>query len=421
MSVYCGNAIYFFAEKMRLSILISSIPSRFDKAITLYHELLAMCEGLDIEILMLTDNKQRTIGEKREALKNIANGKYFMFVDDDDSLLSVKEIYEATENDVDVITFKQWCYNDDGSTYTVTFGLGNEIEHNTENGNYKDCKRPPFHVCAWHQRFKAFEFPAINYGEDAVWVEEALKVAEKEFHIDKVIHSYNFNSNISEATTETNEHWKNPNEFKVFVNFSTKEFAAGQKRLIKSLPNDHLKIYDNYSKIGSPTHQQNPYAFKIYAIEKARNEGATHVFWLDSSVYAVKDITPVWEWLHDKGIFLEEAGHLVGNWCNDFKLNYFGITREQAMQMPMFAAGYVGFDFTKKVSIEFFERWKQAMLDGCFNGSWENDRHDMTCGSIIAYQMGLVNLYSPGGQFFAYVGEGYTAPKETAVFHLQGL
>ncbi len=94
----------------RLSILIPSIPSRFERAIKLYNEILAMCEGLDIEVLMLTDNKKRTIGEKREALKNLSKGKYFMFVDDDDSLLSIKEIYEATEKDVDVITFWQVCF-----------------------------------------------------------------------------------------------------------------------------------------------------------------------------------------------------------------------------------------------------------------------------------------------------------------------
>lgn len=196
---------------MRLSILIPSIPSRFERSLKLYNDISEMCQDKDIEILMLTDNKKRTIGEKREALKNISNGKYFMFVDDDDSLLNVDKIYEATEQNVDVITFRQRSFNDDGSSYIVTFGLGNPIEHNTFEGNYIDCLRPPYHVCAWSHRFKKIHFPAINYAEDAVWVKKAIKHARTEHFIDDIIHSYNFNLSVSEASTEDNKHWKNPN------------------------------------------------------------------------------------------------------------------------------------------------------------------------------------------------------------------
>lgn len=198
---------------MRLSILIPSIPSRFERAVKLYNEILAMCGGMDIEVLMLTDNKKRTIGEKREALKNLSKGKYFMFVDDDDSLLSVKEIYEATEQDVDVITFKQICKNQVGSEFVVTFGLGNEVEHNvTEWGYYLDCNRPPFHVCAWSAWYKKIPYPDISYGEDGVWSLAANEAAISEVHIDKILHSYNYDPSISEASTESNKHWINPNE-----------------------------------------------------------------------------------------------------------------------------------------------------------------------------------------------------------------
>ncbi len=151
-----------------LSILIPAIPSRFERAIKLYNKILGMVGDMNIEVLMFTDNKKRTIGEKRESLKNISKGKYFMFVDDDDDLISVSELYEAAcNNNVDVITFKQRNKNKDGSDFIVTFGIGNAVEHNqSENGNYLDCFRPPFHVCAWNESFKKFSFPDINYSED---------------------------------------------------------------------------------------------------------------------------------------------------------------------------------------------------------------------------------------------------------------
>ena len=163
----------------RLSILIPSIPSRFERAIELYNDIVKKTEGMDIEILMFTDNKKRTIGEKRDALKNISNGKYFMFVDDDDDLLDLEDLYNATCEDVDVITFKQLCLNSDKTTFEVTFGLGNEIEHKNIRGRYLDCKRPPFHICAWNQKFKDYKYPPVSYGEDWGWLEQVIPLAKK--------------------------------------------------------------------------------------------------------------------------------------------------------------------------------------------------------------------------------------------------
>lgn len=199
-------------EKPQLSILIPSIPSRFNKVIALYNHIESLTEGMNVEILILTDNKRRSIGEKHNSLKNICNGKYFMFIHDDDSLVEIKDVYQATFEDVDVITFKQNCLNTDGSTFTVTFGLGNDIEHNTKDGRYLDCKRPPFPVCAWHEKFKEIEYPDISYSEDGVWSIEANKFASTEIHISKIVHSYDFSLEGTEAPTESNEYWTNPNE-----------------------------------------------------------------------------------------------------------------------------------------------------------------------------------------------------------------
>lgn len=198
--------------KPRLSILICSIPSRFEKVKALYQHIMELVGDKNIEVLVFMDNKKRTIGEKREAIKNISNGEYFMFVDDDDSLYSVDEIYEATLSNVDVITFKSKCKNSDGSDYIVTFNVGNEVEHNTENGKYLDCNRPPFPQCAWRDIHKIHKFPAINYGEDWVWVEQAIVYANSESHIDKVLHGYNFSPDVTEASTKSNSYWTNPNE-----------------------------------------------------------------------------------------------------------------------------------------------------------------------------------------------------------------
>lgn len=199
-------------SEIRLSILIASTPSRWEMTKTLVDELELMIEGLDIEILVFLDNKKRSIGEKREALKNIANGKYFMFLDSDDTLMDVLPIYNATKYDVDVIDFKVECRNEDGSIYIVTQRLGNEIEHNTKYGIYLNCKRPPWFMCAWRtDKFKKFQFPPISYSEDYEFLKHCWLDAKTEKYINKVLYKYNFNLSITEASTESNEHWTNPN------------------------------------------------------------------------------------------------------------------------------------------------------------------------------------------------------------------
>ena len=201
-------------------------------------------------------------------------------------------------------------------------------------------------------------------------------------------------------------------------------YLSGQTRLKENI----ITRFDgtfiaNYGEeaVGAPLHSDNPYAFKIYAIEKARDAGYDQVLWLDASVYPVKDVTPVFDWLTRKGIFFEEAGHYAGTWAPQRVLDYFKITKDEAMKMPMFSAGFCGFDFRHYISIEFFAEWKEAMLNGMFKGSWEDSRHDMTAGSIIANKQGLLPLYSSGGQFFAYRGSGYSEPKESVCFYLQGM
>ena len=194
---------------MQLSILIPSLPSRWERSQKLYTKISKMCEGKDIEILLFLDNKKRTVGGKRDALVQMSRGKYFMFVDDDDDIVSVDEIYQATFQDVDVITFKQKCLspNKDKTPFIVTFGLGNQNEINinreltTDSNNpvFNECRRPPYHVCAWNQKFKTYRFPEISYGEDWQWVQQCLPEAKTEVFIDKILHGYNYDQTVSEA------------------------------------------------------------------------------------------------------------------------------------------------------------------------------------------------------------------------------
>jgi len=172
--------------------------------------------------------------------------------------------------------------------------------------------------------------------------------------------------------------------------------------------------------IGSPKHIENPYAFKIYCIEKALSEGYEQILYLDSSIFAVRELTPLWKVIDENGYFMIEAGFMVGQWCNDETLNYFHLSRVDAMQMKMYGnCGVLGLDFTTQIAQTFFSSWKQSMLDGMFKGSWDNHRHDMTCGSIIANRLNM--KMERGDQWLSYALPDSPTKDETIIFHGSGL
>jgi len=193
--------------KPLLSILIPSIPSRFEShLLPLWKELQRQCNesmyGSRVEILILSDNKHRSIGSKRQALLNLAQGEYIAFMDDDDKpneKYIINFLYETILNSIksDVITFNQHV-SINGELYPLTFKFGHEVN---EEPNKDGFTRPPWHVCFWRREVvQHCTFPNSNYGEDWAWAEQANKCAKTSYHIDEFMMTYVYDENVSEAT-----------------------------------------------------------------------------------------------------------------------------------------------------------------------------------------------------------------------------
>lgn len=219
---------------------------------------------------------------------------------------------------------------------------------------------------------------------------------------------------------------------RIIVNSITPEYRPAQDRLRQSLLNHANGIDFSGSIISKSTHLDNPYSFKITAIEIALQAGYKQILWLDSSCYAIRPIRKVFDIIDEQGYFMEEAGHYVGTWTNDFTLNHFGIARDEAMKIPMFSAGFTGINFDTEIGREFFGQWKEAMLHGCFKGAWSNanktesqdprcegHRHDMSSASIIANKLGM--KYQKGGTYFQYAAPEDMPANNTVCFFLQGI
>ena len=207
----------------------------------------------------------------------------------------------------------------------------------------------------------------------------------------------------------------------IIVNFSTKQYLLGQSRLSGSLNGYKKLMLSDYVSLGSPPHSESPYQFKIHAIETAWNHDPI-VLWCDSSLWRVGNLKIIEDLIIKDGYFMSEAGHWVGDWCNERARDYFKLTPNEA-KVPgglfMFSAGLLGLDRNNPLAFDFFTQWKQSALAGCFKGSYENHRHDMTCGSIIAQRLGM--KYQRGGKHMSYIGPGYTAPEPGSIFWLQGI
>lgn len=163
------------------------------------------------------------------------------------------------------------------------------------------------------------------------------------------------------------------------------DYHKKAKRLVGSLPKyvDALWFKD-YKEIGSPTHKENPYAFKVYAIRKAIEMGYSKVLWCDSPLVYQGGFERL-ENIFDKYDFFayDNIGFSVGDFTNIKTKQEYGYSNEEYDNMPMIMACFMGFDFSSGLANNIFKEYTMSMEEGDFIGDWKDHRHDQSCMSII--------------------------------------
>jgi glycosyltransferase involved in cell wall biosynthesis len=200
------------ASEIKFSILMLSIPERIESMTAavkhLQEQADAVGQGKAVEILVLLDNRSKSISEKRNDLLQMARGKYIAFLDDDDAVSKdymSKILTAIDQNDVDCISFNQWC-SINGEPMDVEFGIGNPHGQlwRDEDGFLGDIKRPPYHMCLWRSDIAKSESFNPVYGangqssEDIDWLMRLYPKIQTEHHIDDSLHGYIYSS---ETTT----------------------------------------------------------------------------------------------------------------------------------------------------------------------------------------------------------------------------
>jgi hypothetical protein len=174
----------------------------------------------------------------------------------------------------------------------------------------------------------------------------------------------------------------------------------------------------------------NPYNIKASALYQARLEGFSNVYlWADCSVWAIKNISPIYDIIERDGYYLLSSGYNAAQTCSDKCLDYFKITRDEAEKIPDSSTMVFGFDLNSDVGFKFYINFIFASSNGIFNGSREHDnqsqdprflfhRQDQSAATCIAHKLGM-KLHS-FGQHVAYDQDEVTPP-ESVVMLARGM
>lgn len=149
-----------------------------------------------VEVIILVDEKQNTIGYKRNELLKYASGEYVAFVDVDDRINEnyFSLLLAAIETKPDCCSLNGIITTDGCNPKYFTHSLRYKNWYEESNIYY----RPPNHLnCIKSSIAKAFIFPNLSNGEDKDW---SMQIAESgllktEYEIQETIYFYDYISN----------------------------------------------------------------------------------------------------------------------------------------------------------------------------------------------------------------------------------
>lgn len=190
------------------------------------------------------------------------------------------------------------------------------------------------------------------------------------------------------------------------LNVATKPFyTKWQERLSASLTtvgyNGRRLFWTNSLPPESPTQEESPYAFKLYAIKEAMKQKETRLLWVDAGLYAIRPLDPIFEILEREGVYLMRDENKVAKFCSQETLDYYSVTRESMAGIHLVTGAIIGLNMESDVSRGLLEEWRAAYGAGLYRGTvsrhseQEDHRGDETILGILAHRKGL-NLHGLG-------------------------
>ncbi|MCY9544679.1 glycosyltransferase family 2 protein [Paenibacillus alvei] len=180
------------SQNCGLSLLIPSVPERLSALSRLLADLHQQAMGKPVEILVLIDNKKRTIGDKRNQLLKQAQGRFVAFIDDDDHVSPnyVDTLLEAIDQQprADCIVFDVQVKLNGIKDKLCKYGI--EYQHGHDEHYYY---RKPNHLMCYAKRVAIeHQFQDISYGEDDEWGGRCAADIRLQHRIPQVLYTYDW-------------------------------------------------------------------------------------------------------------------------------------------------------------------------------------------------------------------------------------
>lgn len=183
-----------------ISVLIPSLTNRIRIVAPLITELMQQSAGTDTEIIINTDNKKISTGEKRNHLLRQAKGDYVIFVDDDDWVYPcyIEELIKASKSGAD-------CFGISGIMTTngqheIGWQISKDFENKTIKKNGADFYiRKTNHITAV-KRHIALQvmFPDKSNAEDKFYSDAITQLVKTEYTITPLMYHYRYETGSKE-------------------------------------------------------------------------------------------------------------------------------------------------------------------------------------------------------------------------------
>jgi hypothetical protein len=185
-------------------------------------------------------------------------------------------------------------------------------------------------------------------------------------------------------------------------------YPKGQQRLLNSLRDTgyhgDIRLWNNevINEHHDPLH---PYTMKAAAFVEAQRRGFKNILWMDSSVWAIKNIMPLFDLIEREGMFFWKSGWNLAHTATDKDLQIGGFTRDEAEKLHECASGVVGLNLEKTKNL--FDLFVDYNSLGVCSTSRHHDnqskdprfkfgRQDQTAFTMAFYKSGFTKMFDPG-------------------------